>query len=247
VGSVLKVTITYTYTWSNPYTGVSVTDTYATSGYSYVENIIFPSGVWAFASGYGDVANAADVPYVSRILGRGVYGNVIGRAANAASTDYSSGYYDFNSNSHIDDGDTTVPKRTMLIADPAHSGSGDQTISNGTGSYASGDGDRGKTTVYLDASVQTLQSNNFRMHFFIHTTPRSTNSARDLTYETINVRDGDVGYSGGTGNVLGSSSAGALAALNHRWWIFNRRYANNLYPVRNGSSRQLHVGNAMDR
>jgi len=213
-GSVLKVTITYTYTWSDSYTGTSVTDTYSTSGYSYVENIIFPAGVWAFASAYGDVSNAADVPYVSRILGRGVYGDVIGRAANSASTDYSSGYYDFNSNSHIDDGDTTVPKKTMLIADPAHLGAYDQYLANGTGSYASGDTDRAKTTVYLDTSVQTLQSNNFRMHFFIHTTPRSTNSARDLTYETIHVMDGDVGYSAGTGNVLGSSSAGALAALN---------------------------------
>ncbi len=212
-GSLLKIAITYTYTWADSYTNTSVTDTYTTNGYSYVENIIFPAGVWAFASAYSNVANAADVPYVSRILGRGVYGNAVRRETNSGN-EYSSGYFDFQSNTHIDDGDTSIPKKTMLIADPPHEGVGDKSISNGTGSYASGDGDRAKATVYWDPSVQTLQTNNLRMHFFIHTTPRSTNSAKDLTYETIHVKENDVGYTGGTGNVLGTSSALAKTALN---------------------------------
>lgn len=212
-GSVLKIAITYTYTWSDSYTGVPVTDTYITNGYSYVENIIFPAGVWAFTSAYSAVANAADCQYVSRLLGRGVYGNIIGREANSGN-EYSSGYFDFQTNSRVDDGDTTIPKKTMLIANPAHEGAYNQEISNGTGTYAGGDSDRAKATVYLDTSVQTLQSNNFRMNFFIHGTTRSTDDNRDLTFETINVRDGDVAYSGGTGDVLGSSSTAALAALN---------------------------------
>lgn len=212
-GSVLKISITYTFSWTNPYTGVVVTDTYTTNGFSYVENIIFPAGVWAFASCYGNVSNAADVQYVSRLLGKGVYGNTIGRASNS-SNQYSSGYFDFNTNARVHDGDTTIPRKTMLLANPDKLGSGDQFIANGTGSYSSGDSDRAKTTVYLDTSVQTLQSNNFRVHFFIHGTARSTDSARDLTYETIHVRSGDVSYSGGTGNVLGASSTFALQALN---------------------------------
>jgi uncharacterized repeat protein (TIGR02543 family) len=211
-GSLMKIAITYTYTWNNQYTGVSVTDTYTTSGYSYVENVIFPAGIWAFASAYGNIDNAADVPYVGRLLGKGVYGNTIGEAADGG--EYSSGYHDFSTNSRVNDGDTTIPKKTMLIANPDKLGAYDQYIADGQGTYASGDSRRAKTTVFLDTSVQTLQSNNFRMHFFIHTTPRSTNSNRDLTYETIHVRDGDVGYTGATGNVLGTSSTGALAALN---------------------------------
>lgn len=211
-GDMIKIAVTYTYTWSNPYTGVSVTDTYVTNGYSYVENIIFPAGIWAFTSAYSNVDNAADVPYVGRLLGKGVYGNTIGEAADGG--EYSSGYFDFSTNARVDDGDTTIPKRTMLIADPPHEGAYDQYIADGQGTYASGDARRGKTTVYLDTSVQTLQSNNFRMHFFIHTNPRSTDANKDLTYETIHVRDGDVAFTGDTGNVLGASSTGALAALN---------------------------------
>ena len=57
-GDVIKISVTYTYTWNNPYTGVSVTDTYITNGFSYVENIIFPAGIWAFASAYGNISNA---------------------------------------------------------------------------------------------------------------------------------------------------------------------------------------------
>ncbi|HQK73713.1 MAG TPA: InlB B-repeat-containing protein, partial [Clostridiales bacterium] len=212
-GSVIRVAVQYTYTWNNPYTGVAVTDTYTTYGFSYVENIIFPAGVWAFASAYTQVANAADVQYVSRFLGKGVYGNTIGREANAGN-EYSSGYFNFASNSHNDDGDTTVPRKTMLIADPAHLAWGDQYLANGTGTYGGGDTDRAKATVYLDTSVQTLQENNFRIHFFIHGTMRSTDTNRDLTYETIHVRQGDAAYSGGTGNVLGTSNSVALSALN---------------------------------
>ena len=82
-GTTLKITITYTYTWTNEYTGVLVTDTYTTNGYSYVENIIFPAGVWTFTSAYGSVSAAADVQYISRLLGRGVYGNTIGQIGRA--------------------------------------------------------------------------------------------------------------------------------------------------------------------
>jgi len=212
-GSTLKIAVVYTYVWNNPYTGTTVTDTYTTYGYSYVENIIFPAGVWAFASAYGTVANAADVQVVSRILGRGVYAAPIGREANS-SNDYSSGYFNFAVNAHIDDGDTSVPKKTMLIADPPHKTAYDQFIANGTGTYASGDSDRGKVLVYLDSSLQNMQANNVRMHFFIHGNSRSEDSGRDLTYETIHVRDGDVSYSGGTGDVLGVSGANAYLALN---------------------------------
>ena len=212
-GSTMKTAITYAYTWTNQYTGVDVTDTYVTNSYSYIENIIFPAGVWAFTSAYSSVNNAADVQYVSRILGKGVYGNTIGREANSAN-DYSAGYFDFSSNARVDDGNTTVPRKTMLIADPPHEGAYDQYIANGINSYSSGDTDRAKATVFLDTSLQTLESNNFRMHFFIHGSSRSTDSNRDLTFETINVKDGDVSYTGGTGNVLGASSTGALAALN---------------------------------
>ncbi|HZK39163.1 MAG TPA: InlB B-repeat-containing protein [Clostridia bacterium] len=212
-GNTMKIAITYTYVWTSPYTGVDVTDTYVTNGYSYVEDVIFPAGVWAFPSAYGNVRNAADVQYVSRLLGRGVYGNTIASQANS-SNEYSAGYFDFSSNSPIHDGDTTIPKKTMLIADPPHKNQGDQYIADGQGTYADGDSRRAKSTVYLDTSVQSLQSNNFRMHFFIHGSSRSTNSDRDLTYETIHVRDGDVAYTGATGNVLGASNAGALAALN---------------------------------
>ncbi|HOO26591.1 MAG TPA: hypothetical protein PKW24_08265, partial [Clostridiales bacterium] len=77
-GDLMVVSVSYTYTWNNQYTGVFVTDTYTTKGYAYVENIIFPAGVWVFASAYGQVKNAADVQYVSRILGRGVYGDLLG-------------------------------------------------------------------------------------------------------------------------------------------------------------------------
>lgn len=213
-GNTMKIAITYTYVWTSPYTGVAVTDTYVTNGYSFIENIIFPAGVWAFASAYDtQTRNAADVQYVSRILGKGVYGNTIAREANSGN-EYSSGYFDFSSNSRVHDGDTTIPKKTMLIADPPHKPAYDQYIANGVTPYSSGDPDRAKTTVFLDTSLQTLESNNLRMHFFIHGDSRSTNSARDLTYETIHVRDGDVGYEGETGNVLGASNAGALAALN---------------------------------
>lgn len=210
-GSTMKVSITYTYTWSNPYTGISVTDTYVANGYSYVENIIFPAGVWAFTSAYSNVDNAADVPYVSRILGRGVYGGLLGLSSTGG--DYRSGYFNFSSNSTVA---TTagLPERTMLIADPPHEPAFDQSISNGTGTYAGGDQHRAKAVIYLDPSVQTMQSNNVRMHFFIHSTSRSTDSGRDLTYETIHVRDNDTQFSGGTDNVLGTSSAGAKAALN---------------------------------
>lgn len=212
-GSVIKITINYTYTWYNVYTGVEVTDDYSVSSYSYVEDIIFPAGIWAFTTAYGNVKNAADVRYVSRLLGKGVYGNTIAAPSNS-SNDYSAGYFNFSSNSPIHDGDTTIPKKTMLIADPPHKNQGDQYIADGQGTYADGDSRRAKTTVYLDPSAQSLESNNFRMHFFIHGSSRSTNSERDLTYETIHVRDGDVAYTGATGNVLGASNAGALAALN---------------------------------
>ncbi len=212
-GSVMKITINYTYTWFNIYTGVDVTDNYSVSSYSYVENIIFPAGVWAFTAAYSNVNNAADVQYVSRVLGKGVYGNVIATQANS-SNEYSAGYFNFSSNSPIHEGDTTIPKKAMLIADPPHKGAYDQYIADGQGTYTSGDSRRAKSTVYLDSSVQSLQSNNLRMHFFIHGSSRSTNDNRDLTYETIHVRDGDVGYTGATGNVLGTSNAGALAALN---------------------------------
>ncbi len=212
-GSTMKVAITYTYEWTSPYTGVAVTDTYVTNGYSYVENVIFPAGVWAFTSAYSNVNNAADVQYISRILGKGVYGNAIGREANGEN-EYSSGYFDFSTNSRVNDGDTSVPKKTMLISNPAHEGAYDQFIANGVTSYADGDSDRAKATVYLDTSMQTLQSNNLRMDFFIHGNSRSTDDNRDLTFETIHVRDGDVAYTGETGNVLGTSNAGALAALN---------------------------------
>lgn len=213
-GDTMKIAITYNYVWISAYTGVAVTDTYTTNAYSYIENVIFPAGVWAFASAYDtQTRNAADVQYVSRILGKGVYGNTIAREANSGN-DFSAGYYEFSSKSCVHDGDTTIPKKTMLIADPPHKLAYDQYIANGVNPYSGGDADRAKTTVYLDTSVQTLQSNNLRMHFFIHGNSRSTNDARDLTYETIHVRDGDVGYTGDTGNVLGASSTGALAALN---------------------------------
>ncbi len=212
-GSLLKVAITYNYTWNNPYTGVPVTDTYTTVGHSYVESVIFPAGIWAFTSAYSNVKNAADVQYVGRLLGRGVYGASLQIAANSGA-EYSAGYFDFSNNSRVHDGDTTIPKKTMLIADPPHSGWGDKYIADGQGTFASGDGRRAHALVYLDSSVQTLESNNLRMHYFIHDDARSTSSDRDLTYETIHVRSGDVEYTGATGNVLGESHPGALAALN---------------------------------
>ena len=210
-GNTMKVSITYTYTWSNPYTGISVTDTYVANGYSYVENIIFPAGVWSFTSAYSNIDNAADVPYISRILGRGVYGGLLGLSS--TSGDYRSGYFNFSLNSTVATS-AGLPERTMLIADPPHKGAYDQYINNGTGTYAGGDPHRAKAIIYLDPSVQTMQSNNVRMHFFIHSTSRSTDSGRDLTYETIHVRDNDTEYSGSTENVLGTSSSGAKAALN---------------------------------
>ena len=210
-GSTLEIAITYNFTWHNDYTGVDVTDTYTMKGYSYVESIIFPAGAWVFTSAYSNVANAADVQYVSRILGRGVYGAQLGLSS--ASGDYQSGYHNFSTNSFA--GVTGgLPERTMLKADPPHLGAYDQFIANGVNSYASGDTHRAKALIYVDTSVQTMQSNNTRMHFFIHGTSRSTDDGRDLTYETIHVRDGDVSYTGSTDNVLGTSSAGAKAALN---------------------------------
>jgi len=144
-------------------------------------------------------------------LGRGVYGAQLGLSS--ASGDYQSGYHNFSTNSFA--GVTGgLPERTMLKADPPHSGAYDHYIANGTNSYASGDQHRAKALIYVDTSVQTMQSNNTRMHFFIHGTSRSEDDNKDLTFETIHVRDGDVAYTGSTDNVLGTSSAGARAALN---------------------------------
>lgn len=210
-GDLMVVSVSYTYTWNNQYTGVFVTDTYTTKGYAYVENIIFPAGVWVFASAYGQVKNAADVQYVSRILGRGVYGDLLGQSS--TSGDYQSGYHNFSTNAYQS---TTegLPQRTMLKSDEPHKGAYDQYLANGTNPYSSGDKHRAKASIYLDSSVDSMQDNNVRMHFFIHGNHRSTNSGRDLTYETIHVRSGDVSYSGSTDNVLGTSHPAAIQALN---------------------------------
>ncbi len=210
-GDLMVVSVNYTYTWNNQYTGVFVTDSYTTKGYAYVENIIFPAGVWAFASAYGQVKNAADVQYVSRIMGRGVYGDLLGQSS--TSGDYQSGYHNFATNS-FQSTTAGLPQRTMLKSDEPHKGAYDQYLANGTSPYADGDKHRAKTSVYLDSSVDSLEDNNVRMHFFIHGNHRSTNSGRDLTYETIHVRNGDVSYSGSTDNVLGASHTAALQALN---------------------------------
>lgn len=210
-GDLMVVSVSYTYTWNNQYTGVFVTDTYTTKGYAYVENIIFPAGVWVFASAYGQVKNAADVQYVSRILGRGVYGDLLGLSS--SSGDYQSGYHNFSTNS-FQSTTAGLPQRTMLKSDEPHKGAYDQYIANGVNPYSSGDNHRAKASIYLDSSVASMQDNNVRMHFFIHGNHRSTNSGRDLTYETIHVRNGDVSYQGSTGNVLGTSHPAALQALN---------------------------------
>ncbi|NLP49084.1 MAG: hypothetical protein GX345_09155 [Clostridiales bacterium] len=207
----VKYTIEYTYRWLNPYTGVYVTDTYKTTTQSYVENVIFPAGAWVFAAAYTNVNNTADVRYVSRILGKGVYGAPI--QLKSASGDYQSGHNNFANNAFVPTADD-IPERTMIKVDPPHSAWGDQYLANGVSPYSTPDLHRAKAMVYLDTSVHTMESNNVRMHFFINGDHRSTHKARDLTYETIHVRDGDVAYEGSTGNVLGESHAGALAALN---------------------------------
>lgn len=210
-GSQIKIVVKYSYKWLNPYTGVYVTDTYETSTYSYVENIIFPAGAWVFAAAYNSVSKTADVRYVSRILGKGVYGANI--QLKSTSGDYQSGYNNFANNAFVSTSDEG-PERTMLKVDPPHSSWGDKSLANAVNPYSNPDEHRAKTVMYIDSSVQTMESNNVRMHFFINGDHRSTNKSRDLTYETIHVRNGDVAYTGGTGNVLGTSDSEALSALN---------------------------------
>ncbi len=210
-GTALKISVEYSYTWANPYTGCNITDTFKTCAYSYVENIVFPSGVWVFA--HSDPlpggSYSADVVYVSRLLGKGVYSSYIGRDANPTA-EYSAGYHSFSGSQPTHTNDTTIPKSTMLIAKPDGRDAGNYFIANGTGSYP-GDRDRGKTTVYLDPSAQTLTTSNFRMHFFIHSSLRC--SSATLYYEGVAVKDGNVAYSAGTGSLVGSDSA-ANTALN---------------------------------
>ncbi len=208
-GSLAKIDVKYTYTWNNPYTGINVTDEYVTSAYSYVENIIFPAGVWAFTAAGSASGNKADVPYISRILGRGVYGEIINFSS--ASGDYRSGYIDFTLGDYFTDVTAADFSRVMLKADPPSPGNGDRSIANGTGAYGSGSGDqhRGKATIYRETD-SSLADNNVRMHFVTH---KDSRSGVNLTWETIHTRDGDATYSGGTGNVLGTSGTASWAAL----------------------------------
>ncbi len=210
-GTTLKIAVSYTYTWQDPFTGVNVTDTYKATAYSYVENIVFPSGVWAFAYAGTQLSpnDSADVVYVSRLLGKGVYSEEIGRDADNTA-EYSAGYHGFIDNEHVDESDTTIPKKTMLLAEPEGEDTGNNFIADGRGVYPT-DTDRGKSTVYLDTSTQTLTSSNFRMHFFIHSDIRCGSGYQ--YYEGRAVKDGNVSYTGGTGAVTGSDTA-AAAALN---------------------------------
>ena len=206
-GGLVKIAITYTYTWNNTYTGVNVTDTYTTNAYSYVENIIFPAGVWAFTAAGSSNSNKADVPYISRILGRGVYGELLNFSS--TSGDYQSGYVDFSTGDYFTAVSASNFTRVMLKSDPPSPGTGDRTIANGTDTYASGDPHRGKAVIYREAD-SSLEDNNVRMHFFIH---KSSRSGVNLTWETIHTRDGDTTYQGSTGNDLGSSGTASWTAL----------------------------------
>ncbi|NLP48935.1 MAG: InlB B-repeat-containing protein, partial [Clostridiales bacterium] len=208
-GNLLKADIKYTYTWNNTYTGASVTDEYVTTAYSYVENIIFPAGGWVWAAAGGsDANNAADTNYISRIIGRGVYGGL--QQLSSSSGDYRSGYIDLaHSDQFVVVTDANFTRSTLRI-DPPRQGAGDRELANGTSAYTSGDQHRGKAIIYRDSGLSSLKDNNVRMHFLIH---KDIRAGVDLTWETVHLRSGDATYKGSTGNDLGTSHAGSWTAL----------------------------------
>ena len=91
----LVATITYTYTWANPYTGVNVTDTYTVNAYSRVERVLIPSTFFSI-SHRDPIYSNAYVPIVSQFMGKGVY------AVNIGMTDATkSGYMNMATNSFV--------------------------------------------------------------------------------------------------------------------------------------------------
>ncbi|NLP48934.1 MAG: hypothetical protein GX345_08365 [Clostridiales bacterium] len=207
-GSLMKIDIEYKYTWNNPYTGIDVTDEYVTTTYSFVENIIFPAGAWVWAAAGGSAEKSADSNYISRILGRGVYGEQI--SLSSGSGDYRSGYVDLAHSDQFVAVTGSDFTRVSVRVDPPRQSAGDRELANGVSPYP-GDNHRGKATIYRDSSVSSLEDNNVRMHFLIHKAIRYQSG--DLTWETVHTRDGNATYSGSTDNDLGVSGPTSWAAL----------------------------------
>ena len=166
-GNTIKYTITYNVS------GMS----YTNYGYTYVDNILNPSGIrysryartWYFTA-------AGRLYFVSRYLGANVY-------ADEATGSATHGYYDIGNNSFVSN--PASPNNVMLYGDK----DGGTSHNYNVGYVA--DANRPTSRIYIDRSVNaSLSSLNFRVNFFLQSSLNGDSSNVGLT--SMFVQSGNV-------------------------------------------------------
>ncbi|MDR2525518.1 MAG: hypothetical protein LBC83_04935, partial [Oscillospiraceae bacterium] len=224
-GSALQFKFTVKYKWLNPWVHIWVEDTYEFYGYSYVENVIYPAGVWLWAatennkhtSGSTADVEISDIRAIIRLLGANTYGSPLNHTGQS---DNSHGYINFalggvNNNSdsfatrgggavQVNGTNYTNPTSTMFMWDPSrvywYGKRGDNSNRGPIFAGATAtDGNRPKAVVYMDPSAENLSLLGLRMSIYNNAYGRgaAVHGGKTVYYRTTYVVNGAVNWNNG--------------------------------------------------